>query len=332
MSALRTLVKAAAKTAVAAPVAWIAYSRFGVDHDLPMPRALSSDSGNFRSDRAGVVHYYHDKSGSGRPLVLVHSINAAASPREMASLFEHYRGARPVYAIDLPGFGFSDRSERAYSPQLYADVIRQFMDEVIGEPSDVIALSLGSEFAAIAAEGAPDSVRSLALISPTGFTGDGAEGRSEQASRDGSAQRSYDLLSFPLWSQAIYDLIVSRPSLRFYNPDEPADEREAEERVEYSYRISHQPGAKNAPLYFVSGRLFTRDIATTVYPKLSMPTLALYDQGRFVSYEKLPQVLDSNPVWRAVRIPGGGSLPHDTRTAETTAALDAFWASLDAEA
>jgi pimeloyl-ACP methyl ester carboxylesterase len=46
------------------------------------------------------------------PMLLVHSVNASASAAEMAPLFDYYRQSRSVYALDLPGFGFSDRSDR----------------------------------------------------------------------------------------------------------------------------------------------------------------------------------------------------------------------------
>ena len=48
--------------------------------------------------RAGRLSYY--VAGSGAPLLLVHSVNAAASAYEMRPLFEHYRGSRRVYAVD----------------------------------------------------------------------------------------------------------------------------------------------------------------------------------------------------------------------------------------
>ena len=54
---------------------------------------------------AGEISYYVDEAqNDARPLVLLHSINAAPSAREMQPLFEHYRHKRTVYAPDLPGY------------------------------------------------------------------------------------------------------------------------------------------------------------------------------------------------------------------------------------
>ena len=98
---------------------------------------------------------------------MVHSINAAASAFEMKPLFEHYQGKRPVFAPDLPGFGFSTREDRVYSLQFYADALYDFLDQVVGEPSDVVTLSLGGELAACAGLAYPNSVRSLLTIGHT---------------------------------------------------------------------------------------------------------------------------------------------------------------------
>jgi pimeloyl-ACP methyl ester carboxylesterase len=98
--------------------------------------------------RPGRLSYHADTSHAGRPLVLIHSINAAPSAFEMKPLFDHYRSTRPVYAPDLPGFGASDRSNRAYSPELYAKVLSDFLTAVVRDRADVIAFSLSSEFAA----------------------------------------------------------------------------------------------------------------------------------------------------------------------------------------
>src|SRR5258707_11557150 len=96
-------------TVLGAVGGWIGYSALRVNHRLPLPEAIAGQRHTFISPRAGMMSYYADRSGGGRPLVLIHSINAAASAYEMQPLFLHYRSKRSVYALDLPGFGFSDR-------------------------------------------------------------------------------------------------------------------------------------------------------------------------------------------------------------------------------
>ena len=49
------------------------------------------------------------RRASAPPLLLIHSINAAGSAYEIKPLFEHYRRSRTVYALELPGFGHSER-------------------------------------------------------------------------------------------------------------------------------------------------------------------------------------------------------------------------------
>jgi hypothetical protein len=53
--------------------------------------------------------------------------------------------------------------------------------------------------------------------------------------------------------------------------------------------------------------------------------LALYDQDFYVGFDALSQVLQANPLWRAVRIAPTRGLPHFEKLDETAAAMDAFW-------
>lgn len=41
----------------------------------------------------------------------------------MRPLHEHYRATRTVFSVDLPGYGFSDRSDRDYTPRLMTDAV-----------------------------------------------------------------------------------------------------------------------------------------------------------------------------------------------------------------
>ncbi|MBZ0291792.1 MAG: alpha/beta hydrolase, partial [Anaerolineae bacterium] len=150
---------------------WIIYSSRSIDHDLHLPKAIDAEKQRFLGTRTTrFMNYYADTSAEGRPLVLIHSINAAASAYEMKPIFEHYRGSRPVYALELPGFGFSERSDRYYSYEMFKDAILDFMVDVVKEAADVVALSLSCEFMARAALEAPEHFHSLVMISPSGFT------------------------------------------------------------------------------------------------------------------------------------------------------------------
>jgi pimeloyl-ACP methyl ester carboxylesterase len=314
-------------TAVSAAGAWIAYSNLVIDHELPLPRALDADLHTLNSPQAGLLSYYADLRGTGRPLVLVHSINAAGCAYEMRPLFQHYRGQRPVYALELPGFGYSDRSDRVYSASLYVQAILDFLGEVVQAPADVVALSLSSEFAAQAAVAAPSKINSLVLISPSGFTARNTGRSSQRANQSGSSDFFYKLFSFPLWGRAFYDLIATRRSIHYFLGQSfqgPVDKGLAE----YGYLTSHQPGAHHAPLYFVSGKLFTRDIRQRAYEKVTQPVLVLHDRDNFVRFDELPGLLASRPNWRAERIQPTLGLPHFEQPEATTAALDGFWAQV----
>jgi pimeloyl-ACP methyl ester carboxylesterase len=319
-------------SAVVAPLAaGIAYSALAINHAVPLAPAIEAERRTLRTAQAGQVTYYADEHAAGRPLLLVHSINAAASAYEMRPLFEHYRRQRPVYALDLPGFGFSERADRVYTPALYTAVVLDVLRQITSgrEAVDIIALSLGSEFAARVALEQPSLVRSLTLISPSGLTARMQRNRSERAGASPMGAVLNRTLRFPLWSQAFYDLVASKPSIRYFLQMSFVGKPDAG-LVTYAYATSHQPGARFAPLAFLSGQLFSPNIRKEVYERLGRPALVLYDQDAFVRFDTLPDLLARNPRWRAVRIRPSKGLPQFEQLEAVTHALDTFWQEIGA--
>ncbi|NEX22241.1 alpha/beta hydrolase [Thiorhodococcus mannitoliphagus] len=286
---------------------------------MPLPEAVPAQREEFVSAGGVRLAYYADRLAQGRPLLLIHSINAAASSYEVRPLFDAYGGRRPVYSLDLPGFGHSDRSPRDYTPELYGHAIAELLRSVIGEPADVLALSLGCEFAVRAALLAPDHVASLVLVSPTGF---GAK-PVPPPSKLGVFAR---LLSLPSLSQGLYDLVASRRSITYFLGlccvgDPP------EAMIDYAYATSHQPGARYAPLTFLSMRLFTPDAIAQLYERLAdLPVLVIADQDPFVGFERLEPFLMTHPSWSRVRLAPHRGLPHWEQIENTLLTLDQFWA------
>ncbi len=323
-SPLVTGLKAVTAVGLAAAAAWIVYSNLAIDHNMYLPKAIPADLKSFDSVKAGRLSYYVDTSGQGTPLVLIHSINAAASSFEMSPLFEQYRGKRPVYALDLPGFGFSDRSARKYSPQLYTDAVVDFIETQVGQAADVVALSLGSEFAARAALGRPDLFHSLALISPTGLGSRNGDKSSQKAGESGLSKYLYPVFAFSLWSRPFYDLLTTHASIRYFL-EKSFVGAIPQELTEYDFLTAHQPGAENAPLNFISGKLFTPNVRHRVYEQVSTRTLVIYDRDGFTSFDMLPQLLANNLTWAAVRLVPTLGLPQFEQPVKLAEALDNFW-------
>ncbi|WP_200331076.1 alpha/beta fold hydrolase [Thiocystis violacea] len=286
--------------------------------NIDLPEALDAPREALRTQSGVRLAYYADRRGQGRPIVLIHSINAAASSFEVRPLFEHYAGRRPVYSLDLPGFGHSDRASRDYSPELYAEAIAALLTSVVVEAADLVALSLSCEFAARAALLAPDHVASLVLISPTGFS-------RQSLPSPGVAGTAARILNLPVLSQRLYDLVASRRSIAYFLGLCFVGQA-PKSMIDYAYATSHQPGARHAPLAFLSTRLFTPDATDRLYGALgALRGLVIADQDPFVTFDRLDAFLLARPSWQRVRLAPHKGLPHWENPEDTVETLDQFW-------
>ncbi|NDJ63090.1 MAG: alpha/beta hydrolase [Chloroflexi bacterium] len=316
-----------ARTTMALIGGWIFYSAMLINRKQALPPAIDTERERFVGPNTRFLNVYVNRSGSLRPLVLIHSLNAAASAYEMRPIFEHYQGTRPIFALELPGFGFSERADRVYTIELMTEAILDLLTQKVDQPADVIALSLGSEFAARAALMRPDLFHSLALISPSGFNPPKRLINSQRASREGTTDRAYNILSFPLWGQALYDFLTTPQILRYYLNQSFEGEPDPG-LLAYNHLTARQPGARYAPLYFVSGKLFSPDIRDEVYENLEIPVLVIYDRDNFVRFDSLPDIVERKPNWYSTRVSPTMGLPHFEKLPETAQALDAFWTEI----
>jgi len=311
-------------TPVAAALGWIGYSHLFVPHTIPMPPAVSGTRKSFHG-QSGTVSYYVAGPQDAPPLLLIHSINAAASSYEVRPIFEHYRQSRRVYAIDLPGFGFSERSARTYTPRLYTNAILDMMNLVSQETDtralDVLALSLGCEFAARAASEHPDMFRTLAMVTPSSFR-HGKEFYGEPGSTRGNPLL-HKIFMVPFWSRPFFDLLNSRPSQHYFlkktfGTPEAVDEG----LLAYDYISAHQKGARFAPYAFVSGALFSADI-DRIYDSLRIPVWVAC--GTFGQFSNVDTQKVAARGWTTQVFPTGG-FPHFDQPEQFSTAYDAFLA------
>ncbi|HUN92060.1 MAG TPA: alpha/beta hydrolase [Burkholderiaceae bacterium] len=289
----------------------------------PLTPGLSGDRVTLDS-RAGTLSVY--VAGGGPPLLLVHSVNAAACAAEVRPLHEHYRATRTVYSIDLPGFGFSERSDRAYTPRLMVDAILALRDLVASRHGpaavDALALSLGCEFLARAALESHGAFRTLALVSPTGF-----EGRRDRRGPAGATLLKPGLLRAlrgPGWGGPLFRALTRPAVIRFFLEKTWGGPAIDEELWRYDVLTTRQPGAEFAPLHFLAGGLFSAD-AQLVYEQLSLPVWMAHGvRGDFTDY-RAKSIVEGKPNWR-IDVFQAGALPHFERLPEFVAAYDAFLA------
>ena len=111
------------------------------------------------------IHYVC--GGSGPPLVLVHGLGSSAAVEfyyNLEPLAAHHR----VLAIDLPGFGKSDKPVLEYTIELFVKAVRDLMTSEGVERAAVMGVSMGGRVALGLALDSPQLVERLVLVDALG--------------------------------------------------------------------------------------------------------------------------------------------------------------------
>lgn len=115
------------------------------------------------------VHFYKaERGGSGPPLFLVHGLGSSANAffRTILPLAKKFR---TVYAIDLPGNGFSPvPSGGPFSMRQQVELLVHFRRQVIAQKVFLVGNSLGGGMALNIAFHEPEGLEALGLVSPAG--------------------------------------------------------------------------------------------------------------------------------------------------------------------
>jgi pimeloyl-ACP methyl ester carboxylesterase len=298
-----------------------------------------------------------------RPVLLVHSVNAAASAAEVRPLFDAMKGDGVVCALDLPGFGHSRASavplegstgqggsaesgaagrqipparaparvERRYTTRQMTDAVataaRWLSQREGGAPVRVIGVSLGCEFVARAAVENPALFADLTLVSPTGLRG-GQRLRGPRGSTRYVALADR-VIRGPGWGPFLFRQLT-RPSVIRYFLRRTWGAREIDEALwAYCCSAARQPGAEHAPLSFLSAALFSADIHD-VYEAVRAPVLVVHGtRGDFTDYHGLPLPGVQRP-WQVHVMQHAGALPYFERLPEFLSVWRRFAAAVDA--
>lgn len=299
-------------------------------HSASLPPALTAELRSL-DERSGPLAYYTASppdAGAHPPLLLLHSVNAAAGAHEVRPLFEHYRGSRPVYAPDLPGYGHSERSARDYTPRLMTDAVLDMVELIQREHGnvaiDALGVSLTSEFLSRAGNEWSAAFRSLALVSPTALNR--AIPRRGEPGTNRGIPWLLRSLQRPWLGKSLFRALSSPGSVRFFLRKTWGSKQIDETMFNYSCLTARQEGARYAPFYFLSGYLFSAD-AFSLYESLRQPVWMSHGvRGDFTDYRLKKQLL-ARENWQC-QVFDSGALPYFEVPDDFINAYDEFLAGV----
>ncbi|CAN1225532.1 Pheophytinase, chloroplastic [Linum perenne] len=293
---------------------------------------FKSEGYNFWTWKGRRIHYIVE--GEGPPIVLVHGFGASAFHwrYNIPELAKKYK----VYAIDLLGFGWSEKALVDYDAMIWKDQIVDFMKQIVKEPAVLVGNSLGGFTALISAVGLPEQVTGVVLLNSAGQFGNP---NMETKESEESVLQKYVLkpvkevfqrivLGFLFWQakqparveSVLKSVYVNKSNVDDYlvkSIIQPADDPNA---GEVYYRLMSR--------FMVNQTTYTLDSALS---KLRCPLLLIWgDLDPWVGPAKAKRIKEFYPNTTVVNLQAG-HCPHDEVPELVNKALIDWLASLNPE-
>jgi len=115
----------------------------------------------------GQMVVYEAGRGNAREILLVHGIGDEAA-RDFRDHIAWLQKSFHVVAVDLPGFGQSDKANVLYSPGNYARVLKHVADRFLRSPFALVGHSMGAVVSLRYAATYPEDVQRLVVIDAPG--------------------------------------------------------------------------------------------------------------------------------------------------------------------
>lgn len=254
--------------------------------------------------------------GKGPPVVLIHGF--ASSLETWDLLIPELTKRHRVIALDLKGFGWSDRPEGDYSPLAEANLVLQLLDKLGVEKATFVAHSWGSSVTLALALHAPQRVSRIALYDAWVY--------------EEQLPATFLMARAPGLGEILFTLFYDqrpdeRMALAFYNKDILT-----EKLVEDVERSLERPGTGAAQLAAVRGQRFSDQQAK--YKTIDKPVLLLWGRDDVITTLSFGERLARDlPQARLVVYPRCGHFPMLEAKNESNAELVKFVdADLDAPA
>lgn len=240
----------------------------------------------------GRVMLYQAGSPEKPPVVLVHGLGKGAA-RDWAGLIPALAERYAVYALDLPGFGQSDKGNHLYSPDNFARVLEEALAKRIGRPFALIGHSMGGTVALAYAAAYPQRVSRLILVDSAGVLH-----RSVYAEFLGRAAAQRGMGMDSPWFDSVVRAIQSRAENWPVRGELALEQPAVRQRL-----LRGDPHAISA--FAMVEHDFSRTLRT-----IAAPTLILWGEQDMIAPVRTGQVLASSiPGARLIVLPGLAHAP-----------------------
>ena len=166
---------------------------------------LDTDKRNYYKWRFGEIYY--TKKGKGSPVLLIHDLLPGASGYEWNKVEEALAMEHTVYTVDLLGCGRSEKPGITYTNFVFVQIICDFIRNVIGEKTDVIASGFSGSFAVMACRNEHSLFNRIMLVNPP------APGSLQQMPGKKEKLLKY-FLEIPVFGTLVYHIAVSREAVQ----------------------------------------------------------------------------------------------------------------------
>lgn len=177
---------------------------------------LDTFTRNFYEWRFGKIYY--TKRGHGKPILLIHDTLPGSSGYEWNKIEKDLAKKYTVYTIDLLGYGRSEKPGMTYTNFVFVQMICDFIKNVIGEKTDVIASGFSGSFVIMACHNERECFDKIMLVNPPSLN----KLNQMPASKDKILKF---ILEIPVFGTLVYHIIVSRENINnlfieniYYNP------------------------------------------------------------------------------------------------------------------
>jgi pimeloyl-ACP methyl ester carboxylesterase len=119
------------------------------------------------------VRLHYQEKGRGPALILIHGYGA--STYDWKDVFDDLAERFHVIAVDLKGFGFSEKPAGDYTIQAQADLVLKLLDQLGIQRATLGGSSMGGAVAMLCALNEPRRVERLILVDSVGFTEEGQQ-------------------------------------------------------------------------------------------------------------------------------------------------------------